>query len=108
MALHFPPQQAYDFGTDTVGFPAIGDKGLIPCRVERSVFEKHFNTGGSMHGEDLVGIFLANRPAILAKARALIEAGRLELNGSFILRAADFDAPQAIEESAADAGTQAQ
>lgn len=108
MALHFPPQQAYDFGTDTVAFPAIGDKGIIPCRVERGVFEKHFNTGDSMHGEDLVGIFLTNRTAILAKVRALIEAGRLELDGSFILRAADFDAPGASETPATEAEPQPQ
>lgn len=106
MALHFPPQQAYDFGTDTVAFPAIGDNGIISCRAEREVFEKHFNNGGSMHGEDLVGIFLTNRTAILAKARELIEAGRLELDGSFILRAADFDAQPAAE-AATDASPQA-
>lgn len=106
MALHFPPQQAYDFATDTVIFPAIGDNGIVQCRIERSVFEKHFSIDGSMHGEDLVGIFLTNRTAILAKARGLIESRRLELNGSLLLRASDFDAQQECEAPAENTGTE--
>jgi len=69
-----------------VGFRAMIGKDRIDCHVSQKALVKHFKG----KGEDPLLVFKANRPAIEAVARRMIEARSKSAEGPVTIDTEDF------------------
>jgi hypothetical protein len=85
MAITFPGIEAWDGSRDVVSFPADKDGARIGCAISLEALQDNY---GGTTGDPLA-CFRANRPAIESKAGRLIRQGRVESDGSILIRSHD-------------------
>lgn len=85
--LIFPePGERWDGTRDVVRFQAMDGSRRIDCAVSLEALEDHFR----WEVDDPVAVFRANRAAIEHRIRLKYLNGRLEPDGSLLLRSGDF------------------
>ena len=85
MAIKFPNIESMDERRMVVLFPADQDNKHINCAISTQALEDNFN-GNNVPALDC---FRSNRGFIEVKADRLIENGRLEPDGSILIRSRD-------------------
>jgi hypothetical protein len=85
MNITFPAVEAWDGTRGVATFPADVDGKRIRCGVSWEALQDNFN-GNNVAPLDC---FRANRARIEAKVEVLIRKGRLEQDGSVLLRSQD-------------------
>ena len=84
-ALIFPDDDARSTG-EAVVFTGKDGKKAVRCAISREALEDHFKGGG----KDLLKIFRANRERIEHEARRKYVGGRLERDGSVLVKSEDL------------------
>ncbi|MGH9326024.1 MAG: DUF1488 family protein, partial [Terriglobia bacterium] len=85
--LRFPaPQESYVFDREVVLFWGQDGATRVRCEISREALDDHF--GGD--GKDKLAVFRGNRPAIEEEARRKYLAGRIEPDGSALIRTSDL------------------
>jgi Fic family protein len=85
--LEFPaPEERYDTGRDVVVFWGLDRDRRITCAISREALDEHFR-GDNMNKLE---VFRENRPTIEEIARRKYLSGRVEPDGTVLLRTADI------------------
>ena len=85
--LLFPkPLEAYNAGRMVVSFTGKDGAKTIPCAISREALEDYFDGDN----KDPVKVFIANRERIEHEARCKYLAGKLETDGSVLVKAEDL------------------
>ena len=85
--LHFPEQaEGYVFDREVVGFWGQDGVTRVRCEISEEALRDHFDGDG----KDLLDLFRANRRVIEREARRRYLAGRIEPDGSVLIRSSDF------------------
>jgi hypothetical protein len=85
--LVFPdPEERYDTGRDVVVFWGLDKDQRIRCVISREALDDHF------HGDNRnkLEVFRENRPAIEEMAQRKYLTGRIEPDGTILIRTADI------------------
>jgi hypothetical protein len=85
MDIRFPEIEVMNTNLDSVSFPADVDGKQMRCAISLEALQDNF--GGD--SGDPVDCFRANRSAIESKAASLIRKGRVEKDGSILIRSSD-------------------
>ena len=88
MNIEFPDEETWDSSTGMVKFPADCNGNRILCAITIEALTDHF---GAERGSDKIGPFQTSRMVIEQAAEQMIWAGRIEDDGSVVLRSSDFN-----------------
>ena len=84
--LAFPaPEERYDIGRDVVVFWGLDRDQRIPCAISREALDDHFRGDN----RNKLEVFRENRPAIEEITRRKYLSGRVEPDGTVLIRTAD-------------------
>lgn len=85
--MKFPePEEGYVSGRDVVVFWGLDGETRVRCAISREALNDHFGRDG----KDKLAVFRGNRPAIEEEARRKYLAGRIEPDGSVLIRTGDL------------------